>query len=80
MPVKKQVLEGQVESANMPKTVVVKVTVRKRHPKYHKQYSVSKRYKAHDEKGEYKAGDTVEIEESRPISRDKRWAVIKKIK
>ena len=67
-------------SADMPKTVVVKVTVRKRHPKYHKQYSVSKRYKAHDEKGEYKAGDIVEIEESRPLSAHKRWTVARKIK
>ncbi|PIW91601.1 MAG: 30S ribosomal protein S17, partial [Candidatus Nealsonbacteria bacterium CG_4_8_14_3_um_filter_39_7] len=38
-----------------------------------------KKYKAHDEKGEYKIGDTVVIEECRPLSKDKRWKVIKKI-
>lgn len=73
-------LAGQVVSDKMAKTVVVKVTHTKRHPKYHKQYTVSKKYQAHDEKGEYHVGDVVEIEESRPLSKEKRWKVIRKIK
>ena len=76
----KKTLTGEVVSDKMTKTVVVKVTLRKKHPKYFKQYSVSKRYKAHDETGEYHTGDIVQIEETRPISREKKWKVIGKIK
>jgi small subunit ribosomal protein S17 len=47
--------------------------------KYKKQYKVSKRYKAHDEEGQYHVGDKVVIQETRPISKDKRWIVISKI-
>lgn len=73
-------LTGLVVSDKMAKTVVIRVTRAKRHPKYHKQYTVSKKYKAHDENREYHVGDVVEIEESRPISKEKRWRVIRKIK
>lgn len=73
-----KILQGEVVSRKMAKTVVVKVTVRKRHPKYFKQYSESSRYKAHDEKGEFNVGDVVSIRESKPISKDKRWVVISK--
>ena len=73
-------MEGVVVSDKMTKTVVVKVTTYKRHPKYHKQYSVSKKYKAHDENREFHIGDVVEIEESKPLSKEKRWKVIRKIK
>jgi len=66
-------------SDKMAKTVVVLVERLKEHPKYHKRYRVSKKYKAHDEKGEYKAGDTVVIEECRPLSADKRFVVVKRI-
>jgi len=76
----KRKLEGEVLSDKMDKTVVVKVTRVKTHPKYKKQYKSSKKYKAHDEKNEYKVGDLVIIQECRPISRDKRWRVIKKTK
>ena len=76
----KKRLIGQVVSDKMNKTVVVKVTVMKRHPKYHKQYSINMRYKAHDENREYHIGDQVEIEETRPISKDKTWTVIGKAK
>ena len=75
----KHQLTGKVVSDKMAKTVVVSVDRLKEHPKYHKRYRVTKRYKAHDEKGEYKAGDVVMIEECRPISRDKCWKVVKKI-
>ncbi len=63
----------------MDKTVVVLVERLKEHPKYRRRYKVSKKYKAHDEKGEYKIGDVVVIEECRPISADKRWKVVKEV-
>lgn len=75
----KRKLEGEVTSDKMDKTVVVKVTTIKTHPKYKKQYKSSKKYKAHDEKNEYKIGDRVIIAECRPISKGKRWRVFKKI-
>lgn len=73
-------LAGTVTSAKMRKTVVVTVNRLKTHKKYKKQYLVSKKYKAHDEKGEYKAGDRVIIQEIRPLSKDKRWIVTGKVK
>ncbi len=73
-------LQGEVVSEKMAKTVVVKVNVLKKHRKYHKQYTRSKRYQAHDEKNEYHVGDIVEIQETRPISKEKRWRVVRKIK
>lgn len=76
----KRKLEGEVTSDKMDKTVVVQVINIKTHPKYKKQYKVTKKYKAHDAKNEYKIGDQVVIAECRPLSADKRWLVIKKIK
>ncbi|OGE78277.1 MAG: 30S ribosomal protein S17 [Candidatus Doudnabacteria bacterium RIFCSPHIGHO2_01_FULL_46_14] len=73
-------MTGTVVSDKMTKTVVVKVTTHKRHPKYFKQYSVSKKYKAHDEKAEYHTGDMVEIQETKPMSKEKKWVVTRKIK
>ncbi len=78
--ISKRKVEGEVVSDKMDKTVVVKVTRIKTHSKYKKQYKSSKRYKAHDQKNEYKEGDLVVIQECRPLSADKRWRVIKKIK
>lgn len=72
-------LVGKVTSAKMQKTVVVAVDKLKLHEKYRKQYKVTKKYKAHDEKGEYKAGDRVIIQETKPMSKEKRWIVIKKV-
>ena len=63
----------------MQKTVVVEVESIKEHPKYKRRYKMDKKYKAHVENGEYQTGDRVIIEESRPISKDKKWKVIKKI-
>lgn len=77
--VKKRKLQGVVVSDKMQKTVVVSVTHEKKHPKYLKQYKITNRFKAHDENREYKVGDRVIIEETRPISRDKRWKVVSKI-
>ena len=72
----KRRLEGTIVSAKMQKTVVVSVTRFKKHPKYLKYYKVSRRFKAHDETGVYKTGDKVLIEETRPLSKEKRWKVI----
>ena len=77
--VKKRKLEGIVVSDKMKKTVVVKIDRMKMHPKYLKYYRVSKKFKAHDEKGEFHMGDKVVIQETRPISKNKRWVVINKI-
>ena len=68
---------GVVVSDKNDKTIVVKVETVKVHPKYKKRYVVSRRYKVHDEKNEYKVGDKVAFIECRPLSRDKRWRVIK---
>ena len=76
---KKQQLTGMVVSDKMDKTVVVKVDMRKRHPKYKKSYTVSKRFKAHDDTNQYKVGDKVVIESVRPMSKDKRFKVIQKV-
>ncbi len=75
----KQQMTGIVVSDKMDKTVVVKVDVTKRHPKYHKSYTKSVKYKAHDEENAYHTGDKVIIESVRPLSRDKKFAVIKKL-
>lgn len=77
--VKKRNLEGVVVSDKMQKTVVVAVTRIKKHPLIGKYYKITKKYKAHNEKGEYKTGDKVKIQEIRPMSKDKRWTVIGKI-
>ncbi len=77
--VKRQQITGTVVSDKMDKTVVIKVETRKRHPKYHKSYTVTSRYKAHDEGNEYHKGDKVVIEATRPISRGKQFKVLKKV-
>jgi len=75
----KKILQGIVVSDKMQKTVVVKVERIKEHPKYKRRYKVHKKYKAHDQNQEYHIGDKVMIEETKPISKDKNWIVIKKI-
>ncbi len=70
---------GQVVSDKMDKTVVVRIDSLKRHPKYKKSYKVSKKFKAHDEENQYKIGDKVEIEETKPLSKDKHFKVVKKV-
>ena len=70
-------LLGRVVSDKMDKTVVVEVVRFKVHPVYKKYVRVRKRYKAHDEKNEYKSGDRVEIVEHRPLSRHKRFKVVR---
>ena len=69
-------LVGVVTSDKMDKTVVVAVTTTKRHQLYGKVIRMVKKYKAHDEQNDCKMGDRVQIIESKPISRHKRWAVV----
>ena len=72
-------LKGKVVSDKMDKTVIVEVDQYKKDPKYQKYVRSNKRYKAHDEKGEYSLGDKVVIEECKPISKDKSFVVKEKI-
>lgn len=69
-------LVGVVTSDKMDKTVTVSVTTTKRHPVYGKVMRLVQKYKAHDEANECEVGDRVQIIESKPISRHKRWAVV----
>ena len=73
-------LIGRVMSDKMDKTVVVEVVRFKMHGVYKKYVRVKKRYKAHDEKNEYKTGDRVEIVEHRPMSREKRFIVARLVR
>lgn len=75
---KSNILKGVVVSDKMDKTVVVSVSRFIKHPKYGKFYSQNKKYKAHDAENKYKIGDKVEIIETRPISKDKKFKVITK--
>lgn len=75
----KKKIKGKVVSDKMEKTVVVEVEIFKIHPRYRKRFKVHKKYKAHDEKNEFKTGDNVVIEETRPLSKDKSFRVIEKI-
>ncbi|MEK7572761.1 MAG: 30S ribosomal protein S17 [Patescibacteria group bacterium] len=72
----RKTLNGVVISDKMDKTVVVLVSRFVKHPKYGKYYNTSKKYKAHDEENKYKVGDKVEIVETRPISKDKKFKVV----
>ena len=78
-PVYRRKLIGRIRSDKMDKTVIVEVVRFKREGIYKKYVRVRKRYKAHDEKNEFRTGDRVQIVESRPLSRDKRWRVEKLI-
>ena len=68
---------GVVVSDKMDKTVVVALDVKYKHPLYKKTVKITKRYKAHDENTECKVGDTVEIAETRRLSADKNWRVVR---
>lgn len=68
-----KILIGEVKSNKMQKTIVVEVTRKKAHPLYGRVISIRKKFYAHDEKNEAHIGDVVSIEESRPLSRLKRW-------
>lgn len=77
MPKKR--LTGRVVSDKMQKTVVVEVERIKQHKKYKRRFKIHKKYKAHDEKEECNVGDIVIIEETRPLSKEKRWQVVARL-
>lgn len=67
---------GVVVSNKMQKTIVVRVERRERHPVYGKTMTVARKFSVHDEKNAAQIGDTVRIEETRPLSRTKRWRLV----
>ncbi|MFH0818906.1 MAG: 30S ribosomal protein S17 [Patescibacteria group bacterium] len=69
-------LEGIVVSDKMDKTIVVRIDSVRMHKKYQKRYQISRKFKVHDAKNQYKVGDKVVFVECRPISKDKKWRVI----
>jgi len=75
----KRILTGTIVSDKPDKTVVVKVERRVKHPLYGKIIKRSKKYHAHDEGNEYRAGEMVRIEETRPVSKLKTWRVLERI-
>ena len=75
----KRILVGTVTSDKTDKTVTVKVERKVKHPLYGKIIRRSKKYHAHDEDNSFKAGETVRIEETRPISKLKTWKVLDKV-
>jgi small subunit ribosomal protein S17 len=75
----KRILIGTVVSDKMDKTVTVKVERKVKHPLYGKIIRRSKKYHAHDEANEYRPGDRVRIEETRPLSRTKTWNVLDRV-
>ena len=75
----KRVLEGVVVSDKNDKTIVVKVERRLRHPVLKKTVRLSKKYHAHDEKNTARTGDVVRIEDTRPISKQKRWTLLETV-
>ena len=74
----KKILNGKVIKDKNDKTVVVQVKRKYSHPFFGKVITSSKKYHAHDEKNKFKIGDSVQIIESKPFSKKKRWAVINK--
>jgi small subunit ribosomal protein S17 len=75
----KRVLTGTIVSDKGDKTVVVQVERKVKHPLYGKIIRRSKKYHAHDEANEFKAGETVRIEETRPVSKLKTWRVLDRV-
>lgn len=72
----KKTFVGTVVSNKMQKTIVVRVDYMKMHPQYNRLVRQSVKFKAHDEKNSAKIGDQVKIVQSKPISKDKRWALV----
>ena len=73
---KRRTKTGRVVSDKMDKTIVVSVERLRRHPIYKRVVRLSTKFKAHDQENTARVGDTVRIEESRPLSREKRWTVV----
>jgi len=76
----KSPFEGEVVSTGAQKTIGVMIKTQKLHKKYKKHYTTSRKFAVHDERGEAKKGDWVVFEECRPISKTKRWRLIRIIK
>jgi len=72
----RKVVTGTVVSISGDKSITVKIDYRKRHPKYGKMMTISKKLHAHDEKNEAGLGDTVTVMETRPLSKTKRWRLV----
>ena len=72
-----KILKGLVVSDKMQKTVVVAVTRFVKHPKYQKFLKITKKFKAHDENNDAKVGETVSLRQTRPLSKDKRFEIVK---
>lgn len=72
----KRKLVGTIVSDKMNKTRIVEVHRFKKHTRYHKYFRVTRRYKVHDSNNQYKIGEVVLIQESRPLSKEKRWQII----
>ena len=75
---KPKILKGVVVSDKMQKTAVVEVLRLKKHPKYKKYYKVTTKFKAHNPENQYHIGDKVIMQETRPMSKDKRWIIVSK--
>ena len=75
-PSRRQQRTGRVVSNKMQKTIVVAVESLKKHPLYKRTYKSTTKFKAHDEHNDALIGDTVRIEETRPLSKDKRWRLV----
>jgi small subunit ribosomal protein S17 len=75
-PNRRKVREGTVQSAAMDKTAVVAVVERVRHPRYNKTVQRTTRIYAHDEKNDVRVGDRVRVQETRPLSKQKRWRIV----
>ncbi|HEY0222249.1 30S ribosomal protein S17 [Lactovum miscens] len=73
----RKVLQGRVVSDKMDKTITVVVETKRNHPVYGKRVNYSKKYKAHDEENKAKDGDIVQIMETRPLSKDKHFRLVK---
>jgi small subunit ribosomal protein S17 len=74
----RRILIGRVVSDKMDKTITVQVTKKVKHPRYRKYVSRTQTYKAHDENNQCQVDDEVVIQESRPLSRTKRWVVVER--
>ncbi len=77
---RRQQRTGRVVSDKMQKTIVVTVETLKRHPLYKRTYKSTTKFKAHDEHNDARMGDMVRIEETRPLSKDKRWRLVEILK
>ncbi len=73
---RRRVIVGTVVSTKNEKTITVEVTLSEKHPLYNKNFTSTKKYRAHDENSEAKVGDTVKIAETRPLSATKRFRLL----